>query len=182
LTGFDCFNDNSFESFSEFNKFLVVIKFTSIFETLGPCVHGSNGVSGSFLSLLMESVMSSNGTVSSFRFNGAVWALKDRGHKTKRSITLSNDIRLNITIVVFTGPKESTVGFDCVSNHVIDKSMFIPKTGSIELCFVFFIKNLLEDIFESSIVFLHDSILGCQVAWVDSCKRIFEAFMCKSYD
>jgi len=124
--------------------------------------------------------MSSNGTVSSFRFDGAIWALKDRGHKTERSITLSNDIRLNITIVVLTGPQKSTARFDSISNHIIDESMLIPESSSIELCFIVSIVNFLEDIFESTIVFLHNSVLGGQVAWVVSDQRIFEAFVGKS--
>jgi len=170
MSGFNGINDNFFQSTSKFNKFFVIIEFTSVSKTLGPGEHRSNGVGRGFFTLLMESVMSSNSTVSSFSFDGAVWALKDRGHKTERSITLSNDIRLNITIVVFTGPHEATVGFDSVSNHIIDESMFIPKTSSLELTFIILIVNLLEDVFESTIVFLHDSVFGGQVTWVVSYK------------
>jgi len=173
MSGFNSFDDNSFESITEIHKFLVAIELTSVSETLGPRVHRSNRVGGGFFSLLMEPVMPGNGTVSSFRFNGAVWALKDRGHKTERSITLSNDIRLNISIVVFTGPHESSVGFDCVSNHVINKSMFIPESSSFVLCFIVFFINFLEDIFKSAIVFLHNCVFSGQIAWEISRKSIF---------
>jgi len=60
--------------------------------------------------------------------------------------------------------------------------MLIPESSSFKLSFIIFVIDLLEDILESSIVFLHDSVLSSQVAWEVSLKRIFERFVGKSLD
>ena len=47
--------------------------------------------------------------MSSFGLDSSTWALEDRGHEAKRSIALSDDIRLDISIVVLASPNESSV-------------------------------------------------------------------------
>jgi len=172
---FYSFNDGSLESISEINEWLIVIKFTSCIETSSPCKHWSNWVGWGFLSLLMESVMSGDCTMSSFGFNGTAWASQDWGHKTKRAISLGNNIGLNITIIILACPYESTFWFDSISNHIINKSMLIPESKGIELSFIIFLENLFEDILESTIVFLHNCILGTQIKWELLFNSLFEA-------
>jgi hypothetical protein len=54
-------------------------------------------------------VVACNSSVGGFRLDGlAIRADKNRCHQAKRSITLSNNIRLDITIVVLAGPDEAT--------------------------------------------------------------------------
>jgi len=77
-------------------------------ETTGPCVDRGNGVGGGLFSLLVLSVVTGNSTVSSLSFNTAAWGQQNGGHQTERTVTLGNDIGLDITIVVFTGPNKTT--------------------------------------------------------------------------
>lgn len=42
--------------------------------------------------------------------------------------TLGKKIALNITIIIFASPDIATFAFYCVSHHVIDQAMLIPKT------------------------------------------------------
>ncbi len=51
--------------------------------------------------------------------------------------TLSEAIRLDISIVIFASPNKSSVTLDHVGDHIIDKSVFIPDFLSFELWFVF---------------------------------------------
>jgi len=57
----------------------------------------------------MHTVMSGHGAVSSLGLDRAIGALEDRGHETKGTISLSNDIGLDITVVVLASPDEATV-------------------------------------------------------------------------
>ena len=130
----------------------------------------------------MLSVMSGNGSMGCFSFNRTIWALKHRCHQTKRAITLSNDIRLNITIIVFACPDKSTFRFDGVSNHIVNQSMFVPGAKGIELTLVVSLENFFENIFESTIVFLHNSVLGRHVHWVFPFNGLLETIMSKTSD
>ena len=42
------------------------------------------------------------------------------------TISLSNWVGLNVTVVVFTGPDESTFGFHSVRHHIIDQTVLVP--------------------------------------------------------
>ena len=180
MSSLNCLNNCLLEGFSEVLKLSIIIEFGSCEKSLGPSENGGDGVGRGFFSLLMESVMSSNSSVSSFGFNSAIWALEHRGHKTKGSVTLSNDIRLNISIVVLAGPHEPSVGFHGVSNHIIDKSMLVPHVVGLKILLVVRLINFLKDIFESTIVLLHDGVLGAHVKRVVPLFGILERSMGES--
>jgi len=91
------------------------------------------------------SPMSGDSSVSSLGFKASILVNENRGHESKRSETLSNDIRLNISIVVLASPDETTFSFDCLSNHIVNKSMFVINTLSFILGNIF----SLIDSFES---------------------------------
>ena len=82
-TSFNSFDDDLLESLGEVQELIVVVEVGSGNESLGPGEHGGDRVGRGLLSLLMESVVSGDGTVSSFGFNCAIGALKDRGHESK---------------------------------------------------------------------------------------------------
>lgn len=127
----------------------------------------------------MHSVVSSNSAVSSLSFDGAIGGNKNTGHETQRSVALSNDIRLDITIVVLASPDKATIRLEHIGDHIINKSMFIPKTGSLEFGFIVLLVNISKNILESAVVFLENSILSRQVQGVLSLKGKLEAGMSK---
>jgi hypothetical protein len=173
-TSFDGIDDNLLEGIGEVQKLFVVVEVGSGDESLGPGEHGGNGVGRGLLSLLMESVVSSDGTVSSLSFNRAIGALKNRGHESEGSVTLSNDVGLDVTIVVLASPNEATLRLDRVGNHIVNESVLVPETKLIELSLVFFVENFLEDILESSIVLLHNCVLRRHVAWIFELDGVLE--------
>ena len=73
---------------------------------------------------------------------------------------------MNITIVVLAGPDEATTRFDDIRNHIVNKTMLVPETSSLELRLISAVVDLLEDILEATIVFLENCVLGCHVAGV----------------
>lgn len=52
--------------------------------------------------------------------------------KSTRS-TLSKEVTLHITIIIFTCPYKSTTAFQHISYHIINKSMFIPNREGITI-------------------------------------------------
>jgi len=75
-----------------------------------------------------------DGAVSGFSLDGlAVWGNEDGSHETERSVTLGDDIGLDVSVVVLAGPDEATAGFQGLGNHVVDKTMFIPNSLLLEL-------------------------------------------------
>jgi len=70
--------------------------------------------------------------VSSLSLEDTIRVGADRGHKAKGTEALSDDIGLNITIVVLAGPHKVTVRLNSLSNQIVDKTMFIVKTDLLE--------------------------------------------------
>jgi len=130
----------------------------------------------------MESVVTSDSTMSSLSLNSSVWTLKDRGHESKRSESLGNDIRLDISIVVLASPYESSIGLNSVSNHIINESVLVPKSLLFELLLVVLFIDLLEDILKSSVILLEDGVLGGEIAWIVSVESIGHGGMSKVSD
>jgi hypothetical protein len=60
---------------------------------------------------------------------------------------------LDITIVVLTGPDKSSIGFDHIGDHIINKSVLVPNAEFFELGLVL-LENLGENVFEETIIFL----------------------------
>ena len=126
--------------------------------------------------------MSGDGTVGSLGLNGAVGGLEDGGHETEGAVSLGNDVGLDITIVVLASPDEATAGFDHVGDHVVDKTVLVPETSSLELCLVGGLVDLLEDVLEATIVLLEDGVLGGQVARVVAGEGVLHARVGEAVD
>jgi len=92
---------------------------------------------------------------------------------------LSDDVRLNVTIIVLARPDKATVALDTVSNHIVDETMLIPKFFGLEFGLVFLFVNFPEDILESAIVLFKNSVFGGQVERIIPLQRILEAGMCE---
>jgi len=95
---------------------------------------------------------------------------------------LSNAIRLDITVVVLAGPDETTIGFHHISNHIVNKSVFIPEALGFEFLLVLLVIDGLENILESTVILLQDGVLGGHVEGIVSVKGIFEAGVGESRD
>jgi len=137
----------------------VSVNLSSVHKTSSPGEDTGNWVGRSALSLLILSPMSGNSSVSSLRFKASILVDENRGHESKRSETLSNDIRLNISIVVLTGPDDTSFTFDSLSNHIINKSVFISNSSGFVLLLPVSLIDFLEGVNEESIIFLQNGVL-----------------------
>ena len=123
---------------------------------------------------MILSIMSGDSSVSGFRFEAAIFIDENGSHQTERTETLSDDIRLDITVVVLACPNESTIGLHSIGDHIIDETVLIPKPSLVESLLVILVKDLLENVLESSIILLHNGILCAHVAWVLPFNGVFE--------
>lgn len=79
-----------------------VVELATLDETTGPGEDGGNGVGGGLVTLLVLTVVASDGAVGSLGLEGlAIGGDENGGHETERAEALSDDIGLNITIVVY---------------------------------------------------------------------------------
>ena len=129
-------------------------------ESSGPCEDRSNWVCTSVLSLLPETVVTCHSAVSCLSLDDVIFIYKNGCHETERSETLSDDIGLNITIVVLTSPHKASIHLDNLGNHIINESMLVGNTLCLESFNELGLINMLEDILEETIVLLQDSVLG----------------------
>jgi len=90
-------------------------------------------------------------------------------------ITLSEAVRLDITVVVLASPHETTFGFHHICNHIVNESVLIPDTSLSEFSLVLFFIDYLEDILEVSIVSLKDGVLCREVERNLTINSVFEA-------
>lgn len=145
----------------------VVIDLGTELETAGPGKDGGDGVGGGLAALLVLAVVAGDGAVGSLGLAAlAVGGEEDRGHKAEGSVALSNDIGLNITIVVLAGPNEPSRGLEHLGDHVVDQAVLVPDLLGLELLLVVALVDLLKDILEASIVLLQNGVLGGHVEGV----------------
>ena len=110
----------------------------------------------------------------------AVWGDENTRHQSKRTIALSDNIGLDISIIVLACPNEASVALDGVGDHVINQTMLIPELLLFELCSVSGLVDLLEDVLEATIILLHDRVLGAHVQGVVALQSILERGMSES--
>ena len=73
---------------------------------------------------------------------------------------MSDDVRLDVTIVVFAGPHETTTAFDNLRHNIINETMLIPQTLSLHLIEVLFTIDALESVDKKSIILLKNGVLA----------------------
>ena len=164
VTSLDSLDDDTLEGLAPVLELSIVVELGTVEQTTGPGVHGGDRVGGGLSALLVDTVMAGHGTVGSLGLDGTIRGLEHGGHETERAETLSNNIRLNVTIVVLAGPDVAAAGLDGVSDHIVDETVLVPETSSLELSLVSALVDLLEDILEATIVLLQNRVLGRQVA------------------
>jgi hypothetical protein len=52
------------------------------------------------------------------------------------TVSLSDNVRLDVTIIVLAGPNEATAGLECLGNHVVNETVLIPDVGSFVILLV----------------------------------------------
>jgi len=130
----------------------------------------------------MHSIVAGNCTVGSFSLDTTVSVGQNRGHQAEGTVTLGNNVGLDITIIVLAGPYETTVGLDTVCNHIINESVFVPQLLAFIFLLVCGLINLLENVLKSAIIFLQYGVLSTQIQWISSVQSIFETGMSKGCD
>ena len=161
LNGLDA---TSLEGGAKVGEGLIAVELCAMSETLSPGKDGSDGVCRSLFTLLMGTIVTSDGAVGSLRLDRlSIGTKKDGGHETERSKALSDGIGLNVTIIVFASPDKATRRFDGIGNHIIDETMFIPDASSNKLSLVLLIIDGLKDVLESTVILFEDRVLGAEV-------------------
>jgi len=182
VASLDGLDDDTLACLAPVLQSLVVVELGTVEQTTSPGEHRGDRVGGGLTAFLVHTVVSCDCAVGSLSLNRAIGALKHRGHETERTVTLGNNIGLDITVVVLAGPDESTVGLDCIGDHIIDKTVLVPETGCLELRLVISFVDFLEDILEAAVVPLQDSVLRGQVAWVVSAKSVLHTSVGEAID
>jgi hypothetical protein len=126
-----------------------------------PREDGSDRICGSLLPELVLSIMSGDCSVSCLSFHDIIRRHQNAGHETQTSVSLSDCVRLNISVIVLAGPDVASFALDHLSNHIVYQSMLIPKFLALEVGSIGFLVNFFEDILETAVVLLQDSVLGC---------------------
>jgi hypothetical protein len=74
----------------------------------------------------------------------------------------------------------STGALHHLCNHIVDKAVLIPDLLLVKGLLVSALKDLLEDILESSIILLEDSVLGAQIEREALLERKVERRVCEA--
>lgn len=90
------------KSLSERNNVWGLVELSTLDESASPCKDGGNWIGGGLVALLVLTVVAGDGSVGGLGLEGlSVWSDEDGGHETEGAEALSNDIRLDISIVVW---------------------------------------------------------------------------------
>src|SRR5690606_11255803 len=87
-----------------------------------------------------------------------------------------------IAIVVLTSPYKVSVPLQCACNHIIDEAVLVCDARFGELGLEFILINFLEDVFESSVIFLEYGILRGKIKRPFLTQRHVEAAARESSD
>lgn len=160
----DSVNASLLKALSKGDNLGGVVELATLDETTGPGEDGGNGVGGGLVTLLVLTVVASDSTVGSLRLEGlAIRGNENRGHETKRAEALSDNVGLDITVVVLEGHDVTTGALDHLGDHVVNETVLVPDLLGLEVLLVGGLVDLLEDILESTIVLLEDGVLGAHV-------------------
>jgi len=144
-----------------------------------PRVNRGNGVGRGCTTLLPDTVVASNGSVSGFGLHDAILVHAHGGHETERAEALRDDVRLNVTVVVLAGPDETALAFEYLCDQVIDESVLVVNASSQIFVLIVLLVLFFEDIHEEAIVFLQYRVLRRQFERISTVKRIAQAGLCE---
>ena len=160
VSGFHSADHGALQGLAEQGEFLVVVKLGAVFKTTGPREDTSDGVGRSRASLLPYAVMTRHGTVRSLSLHDAVLVDADGGHESEGAEALSDNVGLDIAIVVLAGPHNAALTLDDLGNHVVNKTVLVVNTLGLHLVDVVVLVLFLEDVNEQTVVLLQDGVLG----------------------
>ena len=106
----------------------------------------------------------------------------DRGHETKGTEALCDNIRLDITVVVLAGPDESTISLDYLSDNIVDQSVLVVQALCLHLLKVLFTIDALEGVNEKAIILLQDGVLARHLKREVSVESVAETGASESFD
>lgn len=130
----------------------------------------------------MDAVVTGDSTVGSLCFNGAIRGHEYGGHQAEGAISLGDDVRLNIPIVVFASPDETSIALDGVCNKIIYQTVLVPDLLGFEFFFLGALVDFFEDVFEAAIVPLQYGVFGAQVQRIVALDGILERGMSEFID
>ena len=119
--------------------------------------------------------MSGDGAVGGLGLHNVVAIDTDGGHETEGTEALSDDVGLDVTIVVLAGPDEATATLDSLGNNIINKTMLVVEASSLHGIKVLLAVEALESVNEESIVLLKDGVLGGKFKGEASVEGVAEA-------
>jgi len=73
---------------------------------------------------------------------------------------LHEDVALRVAAIVLAHPDEPASGLDRLNDHIVDEPVLVADPHGDELGHVLCLVDLLEDVLELPVVFLHDSVCG----------------------
>lgn len=103
--------------------------------------------------------MSGDCAVGSFALIDAIIGDQLGGHHSQGTITLRDNVGLDVSVVVLEGQDESSSGLKHLGNQVVDESVLVPEFVGVELLLVFAFEDLLELVLEESVISLQDGVL-----------------------
>ena len=103
--------------------------------------------------------MSGDSSVGGLSFHDSIFVNAYGGHETKGSEALSNDVGLNISVIVLASPNDTATTLNDLGDKIVNKTVLVEKSGSIELFLELSVEYILEGVYEESIILLQDGVL-----------------------
>ena len=128
----------------------------------------------------MTVIMSLNRPVSSLILEISFRRYQYGSHHCKRTKCRRNHITHNISIVILACPDKSAVCFHNTGYDIIDQAVEVSQAGFFEFIFKLCLKDLLENLFKSSIICLGNRILASEPYILPGIQCIIKAASCKT--
>ena len=128
----------------------------------------------------MTVIMSLNCSVSSLILKISFRRYQHGSHHCKRTECGRNHITHNISIIVLAGPDKSTFCLHNTGYDIIDQTVEVSQAGFFKFIFKLCLKDLLENLFKSSIVCLGNGILASEPYILFGIQCIIKAASCKA--
>ena len=126
--------------------------------------------------------MSCDGAVSGLSLHNIVAIDANGSHESEGAESLSDNIGLNITIVVLASPDEATVALNNLSDNIINKSVLVPEACSLHLRLVLLLVEALEGVDEETIVLLENGVLAGELEGEASVECVAETSTTEGLD
>eukprot|EP00354_Favella_ehrenbergii_P012733 CAMPEP_0170461958 /NCGR_PEP_ID=MMETSP0123-20130129/7655_1 /TAXON_ID=182087 /ORGANISM="Favella ehrenbergii, Strain Fehren 1" /LENGTH=452 /DNA_ID=CAMNT_0010727081 /DNA_START=45 /DNA_END=1403 /DNA_ORIENTATION=- len=156
----DSVDDGLLEGLREESELLVTVELGTVAETAGPREDGGDRVGRGRTTLLPDAVVTGDGAVGSLSLHDIVAVDADGGHETEGAEALSDNVGLDVAIVVLAGPDEAAVALDDLSDDVVDESVLVVEALSLHLLVVLLAVDALECVDEEAVVLLENGVLG----------------------